>query len=174
MAITFARFSAADIRAHQAEFVDLLCDTVDNGASVNFIAPLDPAFAAAFWEKVAAAVEAGERIVIAALDADQRVVGSAQLALAMQPNGVHRAEVQKVFVHSRARKQGIGQQLMTRLESEARTANRSLLVLDTERGSDAERLYTRAGYTRVGVIPQFALNHDGTMLIDTVLFYKLL
>ena len=47
-----------------------------------------------------------------------------------------------------------------------------LLVLDTERGSNAEQLYQRVGYTRVGVIPQFALNHDGSQLIDTVLFYK--
>ena len=171
MPITIQRFGANDIRAHQAEFVDLLRDVVDHGASVNFLAPLDPAEAAAFWEKVADWVAAGERILIAALDGD-RVVGSAQLVLAQQANGQHRAEVQKVFVHSRARRQGIATKLMYAIEDEARAAGRSLLVLDTERGSAGEQLYERVGYTRVGVIPGFALNHDGSQLIDTVLFYK--
>ncbi len=173
MAMTIQRFNADDIRAHLDEFVDLLRDVVDHGASVNFLAPLDPAEAAAFWAKVADAVDAGERILIAALDADQ-VVGSAQLVLAMQPNGQHRAEVQKVFVHSRARRQGIATQLMGQIEDEAGAAGRSLLVLDTEGGSAGEKLYERVGYTRVGVIPKFALNHDGSTLIDAVFFYKLI
>lgn len=171
MAVTIARFSAQDIQRHLSEFVDLLCDVVDNGASVNFLAPLDRGQAAAFWEKVADAVEAGERIVVAALDGDQ-VVGSTQLVLAMQQNGSHRAEVQKVFVHTRARRQGIAKRLMQAVEDEARAAKRYLLVLDTERGSAAEKLYEGIGYERVGVIPQFAFNHDGSQLIDTVLFYK--
>ncbi len=101
MPVTVERFGADAIRAHLAEFVDLLRDVVDHGASVNFLAPLDPAEAEAFWLKVAAWVDADERILVAALDGD-RVVGSAQLVLATQPNGRHRAEVQKVFVHSAA------------------------------------------------------------------------
>ncbi len=99
MPITIQRFDADAIRAYQAGLVDLLRDVVDHGASVNFLAPLDRAEAAAFWEKVADALSAGERSLIAALDGDQ-VVGSAQLVLATQSNGRHRAEVQKVFVHS--------------------------------------------------------------------------
>ncbi len=171
MPVTIERFSGDEIRAHLDEFVDLLGDAVEHGSSVNFLAPLDPAEAAAFWEKIAGAVDSGERILIAALDGDQ-VVGSAQLVLAMQPNGRHRAEVQKVLVHTRARRQGIGRRLMKSIEDEARTAGRSLLVLDTEGGSAGEQLYERVGYTRVGVIPQFALNHDGSKPIDAVFFYK--
>jgi ribosomal protein S18 acetylase RimI-like enzyme len=173
MPITIQRLSAPDIHTYRESLVELLRDAVDNGSSVNFIAPLDLALAAAFWEKVAGYVEANERIVLAALDGEQ-VVGSAQLVLAMQPNGVHRAEVQKVLVHSRARRQGIASRLMLALEDEARAAGRHVLVLDTEGGSAGEKLYERVGYTRVGVIPQFALNHDGSQLIDAVFFYKLL
>lgn len=173
MPITIQRLSAPEILAYKDSLVELLRDAVDNGSSVNFLAPLDLGIAAAFWEKVAGYVEADERVVIAALDGDQ-VVGSTQLVLATQQNGQHRAEVQKVFVHTSARRQGIATRLVAAIEDEARAIGRHLLVLDTERGSDAERLYERVGYTRAGVIPQFALNYDGSKLIDTVLFYKLL
>ena len=73
-----------------------------------------------------------------------------------------------------ARRRGVATLLMRGIEEEARRIKRTLLVLDTERGSAAEKLYEQVGYTRVGVIPQFALNSDGSQLIDTVLFYKLL
>lgn len=173
MPITIQRLSAQDILTHKAGLVELLRDAVDGGSSVNFIAPLDLALAAAFWEKIAGFVEANERIVLAALDGE-RVVGSAQLVLAMQPNGVHRAEVQKVLVHSSARRRGIASRLMLALEAEAWAVGRRLLVLDTERGSAGEMLYERVGYTRVGTIPNFALDNTGEAFLDAVFFYKLL
>ncbi len=171
--IDIRRFDAEDIRTHRDDLIELLRDVVDGGSSVNFIAPLDLGIAAAFWERIAGEAAAGSRIVLAALDAE-RVVGCAHLALAMQPNGRNRAEVQKVLTHSRARRQGIATRLMQAVEDEARAANRTTLVLDTERGSAAERLYERVGYVRVGVIPQFALNSDGSEYLDAVFFYKLL
>jgi acetyltransferase len=173
MTIEIKRFTAQDIHAHKDELVELLRDAVDGGSSVNFLAPLDLSIAAAFWEKVAGEVEADQRLVLAALQAD-RVIGSTQLVFAMQQNGQHRAEVQKVFTHSSARRRGIATMLMRAIEDEARRVKRTLLVLDTERSSAAEKLYEQVGYTRVGVIPQFALNYDGSQLIDTVMFYKLL
>ncbi len=45
-----------------------------------------------------------------------------------------------------------------------------MLVLDTASNA-AERLYARAGWTRVGVIPAYARLPDGG-LCDTVVFYK--
>lgn len=173
MSIETRRLSADEIRAHKDDLIELLRDVVDGGASVNFIAPLDLSIAEAFWEKVAAEVAADQRLVLAALE-DGQVIGSVQLVFAMQQNGQHRAEVQKVFTHSRARRRGVATLLLRAIEDEARRIQRTLLVLDTERGSAAERLYEQVGYTRVGVIPQFALNSDGSELIDTVLFYKLL
>ncbi len=173
MPIIIQRLNADGVLAHQPALIDLLRDVVDGGASVNFIAPLDTRIAAAFWERVAGEVASNARVVIATFDADQ-LVGTAQLVLAMQPNGLHRAEVQKVLVRTSARRRGIGTQMMVALEDEARAVGRSLLVLDTERGSSGEQLYPRVGYTRVGVIPQFALNHDASRLIDAVFFYKLI
>ena len=173
MTIAIQRLNAPDIYTYKPGLIDLLRDAVDGGSSVNFVAPLDPALAAAFWDKIAGEVAVHERIVLAALDGAQ-VVGCAHLVLAWQPNGQHRAEVQKVLVHSGARRQGIGTRLMQAVEDEARAAKRSLLVLDTEKGGSGEKLYERVGYTRAGIIPQFALNFDGSHLIDTVVFYKLL
>ena len=173
MAISIERFGGEDIRAHKSELVELLRDAVDGGSSVNFVAPLDTGIASAFWDRVASNVDAGERIVLVARDGDQ-IVGTVQLVLATQPNGLHRAEVQKVLVHSNQRRKGIGTLLMNAIEDEARKNGRHLLVLDTERSGSGEKLYERVGYTRVGVIPQFALNFDGSALIDTVMFYKLL
>ncbi|MEP7293786.1 MAG: GNAT family N-acetyltransferase [Chloroflexota bacterium] len=173
MTIEIQRFSADDIGAHKDEFIQLLRDVVDGGSSVNFIAPLDLEIAAAFWERIAGEAAANTRIVVTALEAN-RVVGCVHLVLAMQPNGRYRAEVQKVLVHSRARRRGIATLLMRAIEDEARAVGRTVLVLDTEQGSGAEKLYEQIGYTRVGVFPQFALNSDGSAFISAVFFYKLL
>ena len=62
---------------------------------------------------------------------------------------------------------------MAAAEHAGRNAGRTLLVLDTEEGSPAEQLYLKCGYTRSGVIPQFALSAGGS-LITTVVFYKLI
>lgn len=53
----------------------------------------------------------------------------------------------------------------------ARECGKTLLVLDTVTGSDAERLYTTLGWTRVGVIPNYALWPQGG-LCDTTVFYR--
>jgi GNAT superfamily N-acetyltransferase len=172
MSITIERFDASQLQDHLYEFVDLLCDVVDNGASVNFLAPLSGDDSEAYWQKVAADLPGENRILLAALD-EGAVIGSVQLALATQPNGPHRAEVQKLFVHTSHRRQGIARSLLSAIEDQALLQNRTLLVLDTERGSKAETLYERLGYQRVGIIPGFALNTQSE-LRDCVVFYKAL
>jgi GNAT superfamily N-acetyltransferase len=96
-----------------------------------------------------------------------------QLALVTKQNGLHRAEVQKLLVHTDFRQRGIARALMSAVEEAARAVGRTLLVLDTEQGSIAEQLYERCGYARSGIIPHYALSTDGS-LITTVVFYKLL
>ena len=96
-----------------------------------------------------------------------------QVILAVPPNQPHRAEIAKMLVHRSARRQGIGQLLMEQAEVEARAEGKSLLVLDTVTGDAAERLYTRLGWTRVGVIPNYALYPDGRPC-DTTVFFKAL
>lgn len=62
---------------------------------------------------------------------------------------------------------------MVALERTAKAAGLALLLLDTCKGSDAERLYAAMGWIRVGEVPKFATNPDGSMC-DTVFFYKTL
>lgn len=160
-----------DTTPYEADLIVLLKDGVDGGASVGFIAPLDPEIARSYWRKVADEAQVGGRVVLAALDGD-RLVGCVHLVPATMPNGLHRADVQKMLVHSRYRRQGIARALLVALEQEAVALGRTLLVLDTERDSPAEALYERCGYQRSGIIPKFALNHDGSVLVDTVVFYR--
>lgn len=171
MTVEIIRADAAFMRDHFDGFCELLRDVVDGGASVNFVAPLDAKIACAFWEKASAEVVSGQRIVLAAVSDDQ-IVGCAHLVPATTPNGHHRAEVQKVLVHSAYRRRGIAQALMSAIEKEARTIGRWLLVLDTEEGSGAEAFYERLSYIRAGGIPEFALSADGTSYRSNVYYYK--
>ncbi|MNH14090.1 Acetyltransferase [compost metagenome] len=104
---------------------------------------------------------------------DEEVLGSVQLGLCQKPNGLNRAEVQKLLVHSEARRRGLGQQLMQVLELTAQQKKRGLLYLDTEAGSAAEAFYRSQGYTKAGEIPQYACGPDGTYRA-TALYYKLI
>ena len=164
------KLAADEIHSLRSQLSDLLIDVVDGGAAVSFLAPMPRDAADAFWQGVADDIAKGTRTVLVAV-IDDRVVGCVHLALAMQPNGRHRAEVQKLLVHSRYRRRGVATALMTAAEAEAQGMGRSLLVLDTESGSLGEQLYMQLGYQRAGVIPHFARSSNGNMHA-TVVFYK--
>lgn len=169
--IVIRRLDASRAQAVVAELAEVLLDCVAGGASVSFMAPLAREQAIAFWQGVADGVARGERALLAALDAQGRVVGTVQLVLAQPDNQPHRADVAKMLVHRRARRQGLAQRLMTEIERVALGCGKTVLVLDTVTGGDAERLYARAGWQRVGVVPNYALMPDGTPC-GTTFFYK--
>ncbi|MGX1478995.1 UNVERIFIED_CONTAM: GNAT superfamily N-acetyltransferase [Streptomyces canus] len=152
------------------ELAELLVDTVDGGASVGFLAPMDRAAAVAWWKERAGAVAAGCLAVWAAYDG-HRAVGTVGLAFPDKPNSRHRAELVKLMVHRDVRGQGLGRRLLGTAEETARTAGITLLHLDTETDSPAERLYGGAGWTRAGVIPDYAADPAG-VLRPTTLYYK--
>lgn len=150
---------------------ELLLDCVEGGASVSFMHPLPMSRALAFWQGVADSVARGERALLVAEDATG-IVGTVQVVLDQPENQPHRADVAKMLVHRRARRQGLGELLMQAAEQVARECGKTLLVLDTASG-DAERLYTRLGWQRCGVIPGYALFPDGEPC-DTTYFYRVL
>ncbi len=153
---------------------EVLLDCVEGGASVGFMHPLPHSKAVAFWEKTLASAARGERIVLVAEDAESKtIVGTVQIVLDMPDNQPHRADVAKMQVHRRARRRGLGAALVRAAEASAREAGKTLLVLDTVTGSDAERLYARLGWQRCGVIPGYALWPQGG-LCDTTIFYRVL
>jgi GNAT superfamily N-acetyltransferase len=148
---------------------DLLIDCVDGGASVSFMLPMTRAKARAFWTDVGASLARGERALVIAEDATG-IVGTAQAVWAEAENQPHRADVAKMLVHRRARRMGVGAAVLAAAERAALAAGKTLLVLDTA-NPDAERLYLRGGWLRVGTVPKYALMPDGPFC-GTVFYYK--
>jgi GNAT superfamily N-acetyltransferase len=148
---------------------DVLIDCVEGGASVSFMLPMTREKADAFWRSAAESVARGERIVLAAEDANG-IVGTVQVMLAQPENQPHRGDIAKMLVHRRARRQGVGAALLAAAERSAREAGKTLLVLDTASG-DAERVYERGAWQRSGTIPDYAL-WPGGGLCATTYYYK--
>jgi GNAT superfamily N-acetyltransferase len=154
------------------ELAGVLIDCVEGGASVSFMHPLTRDRAVAFWRRVAQGVAAGERALLVAEDA-RGLCGTVQLLLDQPENQPHRADLSKMLVHRRARRQGLGAALMRAAEATARECGKTLLVLDAVTGGDAARLYERLGWQRVGVIPGYALLPQGG-LCSTTVYYRTL
>lgn len=164
--------SPTAIRERADELAAILVDVVQGEASVGFMHPLDHARARDFWFGVATNAASGDRVLLIAEDGSGVAVGTVQLVYAGPENQPHRADICKMLVHRKARKQGIGGALMKAIEDVARREKKTVLVLDTA-SPDAERLYERSGWTRLGVIPNFALFPDGSFS-PTTYYYKLL
>jgi GNAT superfamily N-acetyltransferase len=154
------------------ELAELLIDCVDGGAPVTFMHPVSREKAEAFWGGVAAGVAEGRRALLVAED-ESGVVGTVMLVLDLPENQPHRADLAKMLVHRRARRRGLGAALMRAAEAAAIECGRTLLVLDTATGSDAERLYARLGWQRVGEIPDFSLRPHGGMTATTFFYRQL-
>jgi len=156
--IALRRVAPAEAEACVDSLAEVLLDCVAGGASVGFMASLTADKARAFWRGVAQGVQRGERVLLVAEDASGRLVGTVQLLLNLPDNQP---------------RLGLAARLLALLEDEARRAGRTVLVLDTVTGGDAERLYTRAGWQPVGVVPRYALMPDGAFC-GTTFFHKAL
>lgn len=149
--------------------VELLIDSVSNGASVGFLNPINSSTAREYWQHVLSTPE--DELVLWVATCEETIVGSVQLALCPKENGRHRAEVQKLMVHSSARGHRIASRLMQTLETYALQTGRFLLVLDTEAGSPAESVYQHLNWQKAGEIPDYARNAAG-QLHATAYYYK--
>ncbi|MBW8090046.1 GNAT family N-acetyltransferase [Streptomyces hygroscopicus subsp. hygroscopicus] len=170
------RLTAADYPDTVKGLAGLLVDAVDDNASVGFLAPFDQDAAVAWWQSRAPAVADGTLAVWVCRDTDgttggNGIVGTVGLAFTGNPNGRHRAEVVKLIVHREARGRGIARALLATAEAAATAAGITLLLLDTRTGSTAERVYAADGWTRYGVVPDYAGDPDGS-LAHCSFFYK--
>jgi GNAT superfamily N-acetyltransferase len=147
----------------------LLIDCVEGGASVSFMHPLSESKALSFWRRVSEGVANNQRALLIAQQGDL-VIGTVQLVLEQPENQPHRADLSKMLVHRRARRQGVGTELLREAERVARELGKTVLVLDTA-SSDAERLYARLGWQRCGYVPDYALLPFGG-LCGTTFFYR--
>ncbi|MCC8402800.1 GNAT family N-acetyltransferase [Paraburkholderia sp. MMS20-SJTN17] len=171
--MTIRRVGGNEAAACVEALADVLIDCVEGGASVSFMLPISRETALAFWSKVAQSVALGERALLIAEDGSGDIVGTVQLITAQPENQPHRADVAKMLVHRKARGRGIGHALMREIDRVARAEKKSVLVLDTVTGGDAERLYQRAGWHRVGNVPNYALMPDGAFCGTTFYFKQL-
>jgi len=171
MTYSVEHISENDMDRYRQDLIELLMDSVNGGASVGFIPPLSKSEADDYWTGIRIELGKGIKDLLILKDGDERVIGSVQLAYPGKANASHRAEVQKLFVHSRFRRKGFARKLMTALEEAAQKQERRLLVLDTRKGDASESLYIKLGYQKAGEIPGYARSANGH-LHTTVFFYK--
>ena len=162
--------TAADATRERSRLAEILHDCVAGGASVSFMWPFSPEDAYRWWGGVVEGVAAGRTVLLGGY-ADGVLTGTVQIGLDGPCNQRHRGDVRKLLVHRRGRGRGLGGGLVTALEDEARRRGLTLLTLDTVTGSEAERLYVRLGWTKAGVIPNYAMWPDGRFC-DTTVFWK--
>jgi ribosomal protein S18 acetylase RimI-like enzyme len=164
--ITALRLSDANVAA----LATLLVETVANGGSVSFMHPLRPEVAAAFWTKSLTAADAGERVVLGAVCEDE-LVSTVTLLLDCPPNQPHRGEIAKMMTRIDCRGRGIARALMVEAERIACERGRTLLTLDTADEDGAGPFYEKLGFTRAGVIPDYAYKPHGG-LCGTIIYWK--
>lgn len=160
---------AHGVASHAAQLAQLLLDAHAAGMALGLAPDLTPADASGAWRRTAALLEPGEQVQWAAFAGDA-LVGAVHLARASAGNGRHRAEIQRLVVATEARGRGVGRALLSVAVEHARSLGLRLLWLSTHSGSDADRIYPRLGWTRSGVIPDYAVLPNGT-LADNAFYY---
>jgi GNAT superfamily N-acetyltransferase len=156
--------------AQLQELAAVLIDCVEGGASVSFMHPLSLERALSFWRGVAEGVASGQRALFVSED-EAGITGTVQLILQQPDNQPHRADLAKMLVHRRARRCGVGAELLRAAEAVAVECGKTLLVLDSVTGESGARLYERHGWVRVGDIPGYALLPRGG-LCSTSVYYR--
>ncbi len=156
------------LTAYKKELSQLLTECVNEGASINFLAPLTMEKAEAYWDTV----DIKDTLMVFVAMEQEKLVGSVQLVCSEKENGRHRAEIAKVMVHPTFRGRGYAMQLLKEAERAAVAKGITVLVLDTEKGSSANELYKKLNYTFAGTIPQFAKSARSHQLEATNFYYK--
>lgn len=161
---------ADDLEPDLSALAALLCEAVNAGAGLGFLAPLSHEEALAYWRSLAGELRAGTRLLLVASVAGQ-VVASGQLAMVPWAAARHRAEVQKVIVAGAMQGRGLGRDLLAALHGTARRRGRSLMQLSTRRGGPPEGFYKRLGYRELGVLPGGSIGAAGERH-DVVMLYQ--
>jgi GNAT superfamily N-acetyltransferase len=163
---------AAAVRARLDDLAQLLLDAHASGMALGLPAPLSRDDARAAYSDAAARLVPGERLLFAATDGDD-IVGAVQLDRSEVGNGRHRAEVRRLVVRADHRGAGVGRALMETVVEHGRKLGLRLLWLSTHEGTDADRMYKRLGWTRAGVIPDYAELPNGELAGNAFYFLRL-
>ncbi|HEV8461332.1 MAG TPA: GNAT family N-acetyltransferase [Gaiellaceae bacterium] len=169
--MTIVELSAADVESHLDALAQLLLDAHETGMALGLAAPLTIDSARAAYENTAERLSQ-DRILLAAFD-DDELVGAVQLSRADAGNGRHRAEVQRLVVRGDHRGRGVGRALMEAVVDEARKRELKLLWLTTHADTAADRIYERLGWSRAGVIPDYAELPNGELAANAFFYVQL-
>lgn len=156
------RLAAAEVLAHKEEFAALLRDAVEDGGTVGFILPVTDDKLDRYWAGVAREMEAGERELLAALE-DGKVIASMQISYSKVESTRHRADLQKLIVHSSERRRGIARALLVHALESMHALGLVMYTITTFHGGPAESLVRSLLFTRYGVMPHYGLTPDGKL-----------
>lgn len=170
--LQIVQLDAEQLRLHLADFVTLLQKTINGGASLGFLSPLNAAEAERYWQQLEPKLTNEEVLLFCMLDG-QKVVATVQLQPSARANARHRAEIAKLMVAPSHRRQKIAERLMVHLEQTALAQGWTTLTLDTREGDPSNLLYRSLGYILAGQIPQYARSTPETFH-TTAFYYKLL
>ncbi|WLS77686.1 GNAT family N-acetyltransferase [Erwinia pyri] len=166
--IEYQILTAAQAESEQMALYHVLYACVAEGASIGFTS-LDAKPMQRLWQGMITSLTEGNKQLIVARQ-NGEIVATVIVVLDMPPNGAHRAEIAKLLVHPKARRQGIARLLLQQAEKLARQAGRSLAVLDTRSGDVAEQLYLSQGWLVCGQIPGYAISTEGIADATTVMY----
>jgi GNAT superfamily N-acetyltransferase len=172
MTLRIEELDATAVRSHLDALAELLLDAHASGMALGLPAPLTVDAAREAYARAANRLAPGERVLLAAFEGDE-LVGAAQLDRAEAGNGRHRAEVRRLVVRAERRGAGIGGALLRAVVERGRELDLRLLWLSTHDGANAERFYERLGWTRVGVIPDWAVLPSGELVGNSFYFFRL-
>ena len=172
MTIRVDELNGAAVQTHLDALAQLLLDAHASGMALGLAAPLSLDGARAAYSTAAERLTPGERLLLAAFDGDE-LVGAVQLDRAEAGNGRHRAEVRRLVVRADRRGAGVGRALMEAIVEAARGLGLRLLWLSTHEGTDADRIYGRLGWSRAGVIPDYAELPTGELAANAFYFLRL-
>ncbi|PNP51940.1 hypothetical protein THARTR1_07149 [Trichoderma harzianum] len=156
------------------------CITHDHTIA-TFLLPLSHEKLLSWWKERIAETNDGRRLMlllVSELDPSGRIKGPELIGVVMlwmpySETGSFRGYVEKLLIHKHHRRKGGARALMSALEAEARNRGRTLLLLDTESGNQAEAVFGRLGYTELGKVPGYGMSPAGG-LKDGTFFYKTL
>lgn len=171
MAVRIEQLDAAGVEGHLDALARLLLDAHASGMALGLPAPLTADDARTAYRDAAAKLAPGERLLLAAFE-DDALVGAVQLDRA-GGNGRHRAEVRRLVVRGDRRGAGVGRALMSAAVEAASELGLMLLWLTTHDGTDADRIYARLGWTRAGVIEDYAELPNGDLTGNAFYFLRL-
>jgi ribosomal protein S18 acetylase RimI-like enzyme len=140
--------------------------------ALGHVEPVDEAALRDEWRREVQRLDESRRTLLVA-ERDGALVAMALIVRSAAANARHRAEVQRVAVAKPVRGLGIGRRLMAAVEEHAVACGLTVLWLTTHDDTDACAFYEACGYTKLGVMPDYSAQPDGT-LAPGAFYYRLL